>query len=284
MRNWLPILWSHLFWLFCLGTASAQPLFDDDTLLEIELRGPLEATRRDTEDRGERPFILKVDGTELHPMVRVRGNSRVIHCSFPPLRLRFDDAADTPFAGQGKVKLVTHCNRGERSELNVLEEYAAYRILALLTRSAVRVRLLRIRYVDTDEPGREPLERFGFVLESEQSLAERIGGKLVELDGVLPSRLELEQLASVFVAQYLIGNSDYSLVTATGDDACCHNGILVEVDDKLHYVAYDFDLSSLVNARYAKRGAEFDRRQRASLCRLLHRRPRHRGCDSPYPR
>lgn len=263
MRHLFPILWSQLGWLLCLAAADAAPLFDDAAVIDIELRGPINETLRDTRDREERPFVLTVEDTEFSTMVSVRGNSRVVYCSFPPLRLRFNDVADTVFAGQGKLKLVTHCNKASSYELNVLEEYAAYRIMALLTDSAIRVRLLHIRYVDTDKPGKDPLERFGFVLETEEDMAARIGGTRVELDGVIPSRLAREQLAAVFVTQYLIGNADYSLVTATGDDSCCHNGILIEVDNQLHYVPYDFDLASLVNARYAKSAAGSGRRARA---------------------
>ena len=265
MRHGILLLWSQLAWLFFCGGAAAASLFDDDTALEIELRGPIRETVRDEEKREEHPFVLSVDGIELDTMVRLRGKSRVVHCSFPPLRLRFEDAAATVFAGQGKLKLVTHCNKGSSYEINVLEEYAAYRILELVTPSALRARLLRIRYVDTDRPNAEPLERFGFLLESEEQLAERIGGTLVELAGVPPSRLEREQIASVFVAQYLIGNADYSLVAEEGSDACCHNGILVQVDDKLHYVPYDLDLTTLVNARYAQMKRRSGRRARRYL-------------------
>lgn len=252
MRRLFLLLWSQLTWLLCVGAADASALFDDDAVLDIELRGPLRATLRDDRDRKERPFVLAVNGAELDTMVRVRGKSRVVTCGFPPLRLRLDDAAGTVFAGQGKLKLVTHCNTARTYELNLIEEYAAYRVIALLVRSSVRVRLLRIRYVDTDKPGQKPLERFGFVLEPERQIAERIGGQLVELKGVSLSQLAREQLANVFVAQYLIGNTDYSLVTAEADDTCCHNGILIEVAGKLHYVPYDFDRTKLVDASYAK--------------------------------
>lgn len=263
MRRRIPILWSHLAWLLCWAPADASPLFEDDAVLDVELRGPLRATLRDTSDRAERPFVLAVDGEALDVRVRVRGKSRVVTCKFPPLRLSFDRPADTVFAGQGNLKLVTHCHKAASYELNVLEEYAAYRLLALLTGSAVRVRLLRVRYVDTDRPDNPPLERFAFVLEPETDLAKRIGGELVELEGVVLSRLEREQIANVFVAQYLIGNADYSLVMADADDTCCHNGILVEVAGELHYVPYDLDRTGLVDPRYAREQGGAGRRGRA---------------------
>ena len=50
----------------------------------------------------------------------------------------------------------------------------------------------------------------------------------------------------------MIGNTDWSLVTADGDDECCHNIHLFDVDTQRYVVPYDFDLSGLVNARYAR--------------------------------
>jgi len=60
-----------------------------------------------------------------------------------------------------------------------------------------------------------------------------------------------QQEALVYVFQYLIGNTDWSMVTSIGNDECCHNGKLVEKNQELLYVPYDFDLSGLVNANYA---------------------------------
>jgi hypothetical protein len=252
-----------LAWLICWAAADAAPLFEDDTVLDIELRGPLRETLRDTQDRAERPFILTVDGVELEVMVRIRGKSRVETCRFPPLRLSFVNPAETVFAGQGKLKLVTHCSRSASHEINVLEEFAAYRLVGLLVPSAVRVRLLRVRYVDSEKPGKKPLERIAFLLEPNEHIAERIGGQLAKPRGVVLDRLQRQQIASVFIAQYLIGNTDYSLVMARDDDACCHNGILVEVQNEVHYVPYDFDRANLVDPSYARSSISDGRRSRA---------------------
>ena len=263
MSRRVPVLWSHLVALLCCTGADASPLFDSNTVLDVELRGPLREMLRDDRDRAERPFTLTVDGVALDVMARVRGNSRVVTCKFPPLRLSFANPAGTVFAGQAKLKLVTHCGRASSYELNVLEEYAAYRIVALLVPSALRVRLLRIRYFDTDEPGKKPLERFAFVLEPKKQLAQRLGGELAAHTGIVLDWLDRQQISSVFVTQYLIGNTDYSLVMAKGADACCHNGILVEVQERLHYVPYDFDRAKLVDPSYAKSAVGAGRRVRA---------------------
>ncbi|MGH8195871.1 MAG: hypothetical protein ACREQ8_15960 [Woeseiaceae bacterium] len=56
----------------------------------------------------------------------------------------------------------------------------------------------------------------------------------------------------MYVFQYLIGNTDWSLVTALTDEFCCHNGDMFEISGKYFLVPYDFDLAGLVDASYAK--------------------------------
>jgi hypothetical protein len=187
--------------------------------------------------------------------VRVRGKSRVRICKVPPLRLDFrrTGSGQGQFAGQGKLKLVTHCRKGHSSETNALEEYLAYRVFGLLSEVGYRVRLVHIRYTDTD--GRvetDPNGRFGFLIEPLDQLARRTGGVPVEAGGVALRLLDSGQAALVYVFQYMIGNTDWSLVAAEQEDACCHNGDLLEIDGAIHYVPYDFDLAGIVSASYAK--------------------------------
>lgn len=242
---------------FC-PPAPASPLFAADSVIDIQLSGPLERISRDREDkeRIEYPFVLTVDGSEIPIEARVRGKSRTHFCDFPPIRLRFEDGAaeGTAFAGQKKLKLVTHCRSGKAHyENNTLDEYTAYRIFNLISDVSYRVRLLRITYEDT-ETGLKHLDRpyYGFVIESQAELAERVGGVPVKGRGVVYSRLNAAQTAKMNVFQYLIANSDWSFVLPTGDDTCCHNVDLVEVNDELFSLPYDFDLSGIVNAKYAK--------------------------------
>jgi hypothetical protein len=83
-------------------------------------------------------------------------------------------------------------------------------------------------------------------------LAGRLGGTLIRQEALAKNSLDRRQLAIVFVFQYLIGNTDWSLVTAHGEEFCCHNGEILERDGRLFYIPYDFDFSGLVNARYAR--------------------------------
>ncbi|MCP5093360.1 MAG: hypothetical protein GY949_20820 [Gammaproteobacteria bacterium] len=237
-----------------LGTGHASPLFEDDAVLEVSLTGPLSSVTNDTAERRERDFTLNVDGVDLDVSVRMRGNSRALKCSFPPLRLNFSSSHTdgSIFSGQKKLKLVTHCKYPDDYEANVLEEYAAYRIYSLLTDLSFRTRLLRIRYVDSDDPGRKPLLRFAFLIESENALATRLGGELIAVPHLTRNMLDARHSALGYVFQYLIANTDWSQVRFIDDDICCHNGKLIKVAEGYYLVPYDFDMSGLVNARYAK--------------------------------
>jgi hypothetical protein len=166
------------------------------------------------------------------------------------------DTRDSIFEGQGQLKLVTHCRDSDAYEQNVLEEYAAYRIFAMLSDVALRTRLLKIRYIDTEKATPEPVVRYGFLIEPEAELASRTGGEILHVSHVNRLSLNTRQAAVSFAFQYLIGNTDWGLVAAIGDENCCHNGIMLDIGGSHYYVPYDFDQAGLVNARYAKPAAE----------------------------
>jgi hypothetical protein len=263
------------FVLVCLSgmslTCSAATLFEGNEVIEVTLTGPLGSVLADKKQRKELPFVLQVDGVDINLLTRMRGNSRARLCKYPPLRFNFtnSDVQQTVFEGQKTLKLVIPCRKGERARVDVLEEYAAYRIFNVLSDISYRVRLLNITYVDTD--GHSKLEdqpSFGFAIEPKEQFLERVGGDWAKIPGVKMSQVAEPQAALVFVFQYLIGNTDWSFATADGDDACCHNGELLTIDDKLNYVPYDFDLAGLVNANYAKPDPSFRIR---SVTRRLYR-------------
>jgi len=236
-------------------SCGAAALFEGDDVLEVTLTGPLDSVLDDKVQRREQPFVLRVGDADISILARVRGNSRARVCRFPPLRLNFtgSEVRETVFEGQKKLKLVLLCREGERGRMDVLEEFAAYRIFNMLSDISYKVRLLHITYLDTDRRSKlESQASWGFVIEPGEQLAERAGGEWAQLPGVKMSQVAESQAALVFVFQYLIGNTDWSFLTADGDDACCHNGDLLIINNKLNYVPYDFDLAGLVNAAYAK--------------------------------
>ncbi len=112
----MPYLVSRLlpFALLSIAVqAGASPLFDDSAVIEVELRGPIGSLIKNKKERNELSFVLSANGVEYHVQVRVRGKSRLRVCEFPPLRFNFltRDTEQTVFAGQDKLKLVTHCRK-----------------------------------------------------------------------------------------------------------------------------------------------------------------------------
>jgi hypothetical protein len=235
--------------------ASASSLFEEFTVLEINLAGPLSSLFEQESDLKALPFVLDANDLEHTIKVKVRGKSRRRLCSFPPLRINFatEDTVRSVFEGQDKLKLVTHCRNRGSAQFSTLKEYAAYRIFNIISDISYRVRLLHIIYTDTDGRLKErELDRYGFLIESSSAFADRVGGQAEHVTGVSLRSFDEQQAATVYIFQYLIGNTDWSLVTADEDDTCCHNGDLFEIGSARFYVPYDFDLSGLVNASYAR--------------------------------
>lgn len=248
-------VWAALFaaCLFLTGAAAQTPLFQSPDLLEIALRGPYKTLARKKDDKVEYDFVLQTDGQTIPVAVRARGHSRLRICTQPPLRLNFagEDAAETSFAGVDKMKLVLPCFDRTKAQEDVIQEYLAYRIFNLVTDESYRVRLLQITIENEDDGAVKPYApRYAFAIEPPDVFAERAGATRVKAAGVTLSSLDAAHLARMFVFHYLIGNTDWSLVMADGDDACCHNGHLYDIGAARFLVPYDFDLAGLVDPPY----------------------------------
>ena len=232
----------------------AEPLFESTAAIDVQLIGPFRALFDNKESRAELPFVLHANGKAYDIEIRIRGNSRVRVCDFPPLRLDFRsrEVADTVFAGQDKLKLVTHCMNHDRGETDLLQEYIAYQVLNLITDISYRVRLLRINYVDPEESlGRKASHRYAFVIEHASEFTRRTGAERYRTKSINRRTLDLDYAAAIFVFQYLVANTDWSMVHAEGVDDCCHNIDVYKGENGVLLVPYDMDLAGVVNARYA---------------------------------
>lgn len=123
-----------LAFLWVAVQANASPLFDDNAVIDVELTGPIGSLTKNKDDRTEQLFVLKANGVEQDVQVRVRGKSRLRLCKFPPLRFNFSESdteqtvfAGHVFAGQDKIKLVTHCRSNDAAQVDALQETAVYR-------------------------------------------------------------------------------------------------------------------------------------------------------------
>lgn len=264
----LPIVAIGLLYVMNVGIAAAaesgDPLFQELTTIEATLSAPLNTLVRlrpqDTYVRGEITF-RQPDGSEstFKVEVRTRGNFRHKNCDFPPFLLKFrkKKVKDTLLDKQNKLKLVVHCDGTERYEQAVLREYLAYRILNELTDNSFRVRLLRLRYLDSD--GRRSEEvRYAFLIEHKKRLAKRIGLPEYQVEKAKVGLLRGDVLNLTSVYQYLIGNTDFSPVAGPPEKGCCHNYVLFgTAGDPITPIPYDFDQAGLVDAPYAEPNPRF---------------------------
>ena len=262
-----------IFWwlaVFLSGAAYAddttQALFAGTEPIAIVLEGPFKQLAGDEDaDPPYRPATLiwkDASGTDVRiPLeIKPRGKSRRkdIACQFPPLRLNFPENGPpgTPFSGLDKVKLVTHCGMlgasnpafAARVELELL----LYRVFNRISPTSLRVRPLDITYVDSDRGG-DRSEHGGFLIEPEAMLAARLQTEPAEVTAINRDQLEPVQANLVEVFQFLIGNTDFSMIRGPEGDRCCHNIVLLAAPDgRFVPVPYDFDATGIVDAPYAR--------------------------------
>lgn len=235
----------------------AAGLFDSEDPLDLTLEADLKPIFKDTdEERTDQPGRLwyldqQGDSVLLDVGLKTRGYYRRLYldCNVPPLRLNLKkkQVKDTVFDGQDKLKLVTHCKDGSTAyQQYTLKEYLIYKIYNLLTENSFRVRLVRMTYVDTADR-RDPVTKYGFLIEDEDLLAERLGGRILQGGIVHQERTDREQATRLAIFQYMVGNTDWSVPGH-------HNIKLVFTGPKIPplSIPYDFDFAGLINASYAK--------------------------------
>lgn len=246
--------------LACAAPAAAQqptPLFAADTPLQLTIIAPLKPLIGNRESEQSVPGSLTgPDGQALPINVKLRGITRRTAeiCAFPPLRIDFAGAppATSLFAGQKRLKLVTHCRNAPGFQQHLLLEYAAYKMYNLLSPRSFRVRLAQIDYRDAG--GKPIISRSGFFIEDLRDVARR-NGTVERRAGVrIPvAELSAADAARYSLFQYMIANHDWSMRAGPPGDDCCHNAELIGTagTGTTFPIPYDFDFSGLVGAPYA---------------------------------
>ncbi len=232
------------------------PLFASQDVLPFRLEADFEAVFKERGNKST-PHPAKLsytqDGTpvSLDVQVQTRGHYRLQPrtCNFPPIRVIFPKAAvkKTLFAGQSHLKLTVHCqDKRANYEQSVLLEYLIYRSFNLLTDNSFKARLGRFTYLDAAGK-RDTLTRYGFFIEHDNRMAARLGGKVLAMQHVSDESTEPDQMLLVWVFQYFIGNTDWSVWGL-------HNMVLVERPNAGVPLAvpYDFDWSGVIDAPYAR--------------------------------
>lgn len=232
--------------------AERRRLFRYEEPVIATLTADFKAVQRDRDPKSTKLFpatisVLAGDGTmaTLPLQIRTRGHSRrnAATCTFAPLRLEFDKAVvkGTVFDGHGGLKLGTHCRKG--AEDVILREFVLYKMFGLLTPRSFRARTAKMKYVEAGT-GKLVAEEPGLFIEDDDDVAKRMEGRIIALDHAVFARLDQETLNRMMLFQYMIGNTDFSIIAQ-------HNVRIVQTQDVKRYtVPYDFDYSGLVDSGY----------------------------------
>ena len=240
-----------------LAAPAAAELFNSHDVIPLEIEAPLRALTGDRFDNPYRPASLRYTNdagaaVELPIEIRTRGKTRRREdiCAFPPLRIRFDDADDTLFAGQPSLKLVTHCQNRDSYDQYILKEYLAYRAFNQLTSRSFNVRLVHVRYYEGE---RLRTTRYAFFIEDWRTVAQRNGLTAEPIDGAINiASLSAPDMNRVAVFQYMIGNDDWSALWPEPNENCCHNvRPVITPEGEVVPLPYDFDFARIVGTPYA---------------------------------
>lgn len=231
----------------------ASGLFDSEELIELTLQFDISTFQKKKSADEYLPALLTChlnenDSVNNTIMLRARGNTRKTICSFPPIRLNFkkSDSPDDEFAGIDKLKMVTHCDPGNQDY--TLKEYLAYKLYNVLTDYSYKVRLARIKYVNTARKNKAFTE-YAFFIEPAEMLCKRLNAVEVENIKLTQRNILPEVMDQMAIFNYMIGNTDWSvpiyhnitvLYQALGENS--NLGIIIP---------YDFDYSGLINTSYA---------------------------------
>ena len=281
--------WS--FWLvslICLvatqSYAQNDPLFTSDEPLAITFEMPMDVIIKERDDNPVVFGVMRfkdVDGSEvaINMTMTTRGRSRLAYCHFPPLKTNLNrkETKGNLFAGQNKLKIVTHCRTGSTHDRYLRQEFGIYKAYNELTDYSFRVRWITVTYKDSE--GEEDDEvHDAFFIESNREVGERHGRER-EMSNTIPSaNLDPVESSRYALFQYLIANTDWSMITGPGDEECCHNGkILKEPGSTKNWIVlpYDFDQAGLINTKYAIPADGL--RIRSVRQRLYRGRCRHNG-------
>jgi hypothetical protein len=230
-------------------------LFDSDDCLELRITMDFDSVLNDTSDNPSyhlaRISYKNADSiwTSLDAQVRIRGHYRKqsVNCDFPPLKLRFDKKSrtNTIFENARELKMVTHCQSTlPEFDQYIIQEYLIYRLYDVLSDVSYKTRLLKVTYIDKNDPGRT-LNKSSFFIEDTDLMEERLRGHILAVQTVIPENVDWDHYVIISFFQYMIINTDWSL-------PIMHNIDLISVDyfKPPIPIPFDFDWSGLINIPY----------------------------------
>jgi len=226
-------------------------LFSSQQPLSIRLDVSVSQIRKRTNDSTYIPIVIHYKTPEglwdsIPSSVRTRGNFRKQHCFFPPLRIKFKkkETEGTVFEGIKSLKLVMPCQSVQTSNDLILKEFLCYQLYEAASPYIFRTRLVDITLNDQGK-NIKTHQLQGIFIEDDDAAAKRYDAKVFEVAKFDPLRFQDTSCLRLDFFQYMIANTDFSTTFL-------HNIKAIQTKSG-HFIpiAYDFDMSGVVNAPYA---------------------------------
>jgi hypothetical protein len=242
-----------LFWITGFTQSREDtPLFQANEPVAIHLSLSIRGIKKITNDTIYTPSWLSYKNgngnwDSLHVEVRARGNFRRKYCSMPPLKIKLkkDASTGTLFSGNKDLKLVLPCETTPNHNELIMKEYLCYQLYEIITPFNFNTRLVDLSL--TDFGGRSTKEHSlkGFLIEDDDLIAKRFKGRMLDNVKIHPTLLHDTSAVVQAFFEYMIGNTDWSSLAQ-------HNVKVLLLNQKKYIpLAYDFDMSGLVNAPYS---------------------------------
>nr|NQU89433.1 hypothetical protein [Bacteroidota bacterium] len=229
-------------------------IFSSDKPLQWSLTFDIRKFRNEKDDEEKLPATLTIydddsSVVQRNISIKARGESRKKICYFPPIKLNLGEASfDDAYLDTIKNhKLVTHCGSSKKSDQVLLKEYLVYKLFNLFSEKSFRVRLIKMKYIDSEEKVKTE-SRFAFLIEDSDVMAGRNQCLIIKYEKFGMKHIDRSSMILLSMFQYMIGNVDW---TVSG----LHNIKLIKsMDFTLEFpfaVPYDFDHAGFVDASYA---------------------------------
>ena len=228
-------------------------LFSSTDPVEIKMKFSVKELRSETNDSTFMDSFLqykneKGEWDSVDVQLRIRGNFRLKNCYYPPVRMKIKkkEGEGTIFEGNKSLKLVLPCNRIKNADGFLMREYLCYQLFEEVSQYTFDTRLIKVTLENEDEKGGEYFQLMGFLIEDDDEVADRFGGNIINDKKVPATFMQDSAIVRHDFFQMMIGNTDWSNLFR-------HNETVLQLDEKTVVpLAYDFDMTGLVNPPYAQ--------------------------------
>lgn len=228
-------------------------LFSSNDPIEIKMNFSVKEIKSETNDSTFMDSFLqykneKGEWDSVDVELRTRGNFRLKNCYYPPLRMKIKkkDGEGTIFEGNKSLKLVLPCSKIKNADGFIMREYLCYQLFEEVTPYIFETRLIKVTLENSDEKSGEPVHLTGFLIEDDDEVADRFGGNIINDKRIPASFMQDSATVRHDFFQMMIGNTDFSNLYQ-------HNATALQLDEKTVVpLAYDFDMTGLVNPPYAQ--------------------------------